>query len=129
MIQLLKILKCQLVFQKRNSKLFQKHALEKMNMYRSEKAMNIFNMNDKEFEEYLKKNIETLKPEELLQELIDCGLSEEVDLYYSFDNEYTFENTLVDNSFDLTVHRTSIIKKFFSSKRSLDVQETMRRAA
>ena len=129
MIQLLKILKCQLVFQKRNSKLFQKHALEKMNMYRSEKAMNIFNMNDKEFEEYLKKNIETLKPEELLQELIDCGLSEEVDLYYSFDNEYTFENTLVDNSFDLTVHRTSIIKKLFSGKRSLDVQETMRRAA
>ena len=36
--------------------------------------MNIFNLSDKEFEEYLNNNIDTKEPNELLQELIECGL-------------------------------------------------------
>ena len=36
--------------------------------------MNIFKLSHEEFQEYLKNNIDTKEPEELLQELIECGL-------------------------------------------------------
>ena len=39
--------------------------------------MNIFKLSDKEFEKYLSKNIDTKKPDELLKELIECGLESE----------------------------------------------------
>ena len=36
--------------------------------------MNIFKMSEEELEKYLKENIDTKKPSELLEELIECGL-------------------------------------------------------
>ena len=39
--------------------------------------MNIFKLPDKEFEKYLKLNIDTLNPKELLADLIECGLESE----------------------------------------------------
>lgn len=43
--------------------------------------MNIFNMSDKEFENYLKNNIDNKNPQILLKQLIECGL-----LFEEFDN-------------------------------------------
>lgn len=39
--------------------------------------MNIFKLSDKEFEKYLKLNIDTLNSEELLADLMECGLESE----------------------------------------------------
>ena len=39
--------------------------------------MNIFKLSDKEFEKYLKLNIDTLKPKKLLADLMECGLESE----------------------------------------------------
>ena len=39
--------------------------------------MNIFKLSDKEFKKYLKLNIDTLNPKELLADLIECGLESE----------------------------------------------------
>ena len=36
--------------------------------------MNIFKLSDKEFEKYLKENIDNKNPNELLEDLIECGL-------------------------------------------------------
>lgn len=41
--------------------------------------MNIFKLSDKEFEKYLKEDIDNKNPEELLLELIECGLEIGVD--------------------------------------------------
>ena len=39
--------------------------------------MSIFKLSEKELEMYLKENIDTKKPNELLKELIECGLESE----------------------------------------------------
>ena len=39
--------------------------------------MNIFKLSDEEFEKYLKLNIDTINPKELLADLIECGLESE----------------------------------------------------
>jgi len=39
--------------------------------------MNIFNMNDEEFEKFLQDNIDNMPPAILLDELIKCGLTTE----------------------------------------------------
>lgn len=41
--------------------------------------MNIFKLTKEELEKYLKENIDTKKPNELLEELIECGLESEAD--------------------------------------------------
>ena len=36
--------------------------------------MNIFNLNEEELEKFLNKQLKNITPEELLKELIECGL-------------------------------------------------------
>ena len=37
--------------------------------------MNIFNLNEKELQKFLDEKLKDITPEELLKELIDCGLN------------------------------------------------------
>ena len=39
--------------------------------------MNVFNLQDDEFENYLKENVDNVEPRVLLRKLIDCGLDYE----------------------------------------------------
>ena len=91
--------------------------------------MNIFKMTDEEFEEYLKLNIDTLNPEELLADLIECGLSAEKQTYYEIEENYYEKDNYFDCSYSMTIHKTSWLDKFIKNKKKVSVDEMMRRAA
>ena len=99
-----------------------KRHMESKHMRKGGVFMNIFKMTDEEFEEYLKLNIDNLTSEELLSELIECGLSAEKETYYEKDNSF-------DCSYSMTIHKTSWLDKFIRNKKKVSVDEIMRRAA
>ena len=55
--------------------------------------MNIFDLNEKEMKDFLEKKLKNVTPEELLNELIECGLElkEEIRIYDSAQYEYIQE--------------------------------------
>ena len=91
--------------------------------------MNIFKMTQEELKEYLKLNIDTLEPDELLKELIECGLSEENESFYEIVTPYYLEDSSFSCEYDLTIHRTSRFLSFFNKRKKIDENELMGRAA
>lgn len=91
--------------------------------------MNIFKMTDEQFEEYLKLNIDTLNPEKLLADLIECGLYEEEQTYYKMKDDYYEKDNLFDCSYNMVIHRTTWFDKLKRNKTEVSTAEMMRWAA
>ena len=106
-----------------------KRLMESKHMREGGVFMNIIKMTDEEFEEYLKLNIDNLTPEELLTELIECGLSEEKQTYYEVEENYYEKDNSFDCSYSMTIHKTSWLDKFIRNKKNISLDEKMRRAA
>lgn len=106
-----------------------KRHMESKHMRKGGVFMNIFKMTDEEFEEYLKLNIDNLTSEELLSELIECGLSAEKQTYYEVEETYYEKDNSFDCSYSMTIHKTSWLDKFIRNKKKVSVDEIMRRAA
>lgn len=68
--------------------------------------MNIFDLSEKEMKEFLEKKLNDVTPEELLNELIECGLEmkEEIRIYdeAEYYNEYIQECCVVNATWSST---------------------------
>lgn len=76
--------------------------------------MNIFELSEEEIKKILQEELSKVTPEELLEELIECGLKEEINI--SEDAEYNMTPIICNNVCNLWVHKensgwTSWIKR------------------
>lgn len=77
--------------------------------------MNIFELSEEEIKKALQEELDKVTPEELLEELIECGLKEDINI--QIEAEYNATQVVYSNDCNLWVHKessgwTSWIKKF-----------------
>ena len=77
--------------------------------------MNIFNLDDKEFDKKINEIFDNINPEELLEELVECGLKINDKVEYSISNSYIMEN---EYDYSLQFNKTKMWDKLFNKKKN-----------
>lgn len=90
--------------------------------------MNIFELSEEEIKKILQNELNKVTPEELLEELIECGLSEEINIVDQA--EYNTMQTVYSNECNLWVHKeksgwTNLFKRFAKKNDFDDLKEAV----
>ena len=91
--------------------------------------MNIFELSENEFEEYLEKKLESITPQTLLKKLFDCGLKIADEYFYEPGETYTVENKVLSCKYKIIKTKKRLFSNFFKKSKKIEADDWIRRAA